>query len=324
LQPIIVATAAMVGVLGLRGLGVNRLVGVLEGLALVVAYGLATTLLQPYGTRGIVLTAVAAFVLAGVGLAAARNALHAAVVADADTGTDATVELGAGEHRLHGGMVAAIIAVIMLVAALISSVMVLHGPNTHPKHPRHRHDKLFSQAAVAGQQGETRLGSVSLVSNTATLAVGTTATAINLYNSVSITPASGWSVVNQDDHFVLLGNSNRNVLVAALADASDEPDINQESSALINQTIKGAAMTDVEQDPPKLKTIQGNNFQQMLGVAYTGAIQTNQGAVEVEGLWVTLYNSATGTTGFVNIYSPSTTALDAATDEVASMIQSMW
>lgn len=329
LQPIVLATAAMLGVLGLRGLGINRLVGVLEGLALVVAYGLATTLLQPYGTRGIVLTALAAFVLAGVGLVAARNTLHAAMAADTSAATP--VEVGAGEHRLHGGVVTAIIAMIILVAALISVVVALHGPSKHPKHPRHGHDKLFSQAAavsisdpVAGQPGQSRLGSVSLTSNTTTLGVGSTATAINLYNSVSITPASGWSVVNQDGPFVLLGNSNQNVLIAALAGAADEPDINQESTALISAAVKGAAMTNVEQDPPKLKTIQGKNFQQMLGVAYTGDVQTNQGAVEVEGLWVTLYNSATQTTGFVNIYSPSSTALDAATDDVVSMIQSMW
>ena len=87
LQPIVLATAATVAVLGLRGLGVSPVIGVIEGLALVVAYELATTLLQPYGTRGIVLTALAAFLLAGAGLAEARNGLHAALLAD--PGTDA-------------------------------------------------------------------------------------------------------------------------------------------------------------------------------------------------------------------------------------------
>ena len=87
LQPIVLATAAMVGVLGLRRLGVSPVAGVIEGLVLVVAYELATTLLQPYGTRGIVLTALAAFLLAGAGLAAARDGLHEALLAD--TGSDA-------------------------------------------------------------------------------------------------------------------------------------------------------------------------------------------------------------------------------------------
>ena len=102
LQPIVLATAATVGVLGLRRLGVSPVAGVIEGLVLVVAYELATTLLQPYGTRGIVLTALAAFVLAGAGLAAARDGLHEALLAD--TGPDAGVPAtGHAEHRLHAG-----------------------------------------------------------------------------------------------------------------------------------------------------------------------------------------------------------------------------
>jgi hypothetical protein len=45
LQPIVLATAATVGVLGLRRLGVSPAAGMIEGLVLVVAYELATTLL---------------------------------------------------------------------------------------------------------------------------------------------------------------------------------------------------------------------------------------------------------------------------------------
>jgi hypothetical protein len=52
-----------------------------------------------------VLTALAAFVLAGAGLAAARDGLHEALLADA--GPDAGVpSTGHAEHRLHAGLVA--------------------------------------------------------------------------------------------------------------------------------------------------------------------------------------------------------------------------
>jgi hypothetical protein len=331
LQPIVLATAAMVGVLGLRRLGVNPLVGVIEGLVLVVAYELATTLLQPYGTRGIVLTALAAFVLAGAGLLAARNGLHAAMAADTATGAEAAAEVGAVEHRLHGGVVAAIVAVMVLVAAVISVAVVLSGPGTQPKPPRPGHGRILPRAAAAGvhypfmgQSGQSRLGSVSLASNTTSLAAGKATTAINLYRSVSITPASGWSVINQDDGFVILGNSDHSVEVSALAGAVDEPDISQESSALINATIRGAGMTNVQQDPSgQVTTIQGNNFQQMLSVTYTGNVQTNQGAVEIQGLWVTFYNSSTQTSGFGNVFSSSEGALEAATNDVVSMLGSM-
>ena len=115
-------------VLGLRSPGVNPAVGVIEGLALVALYELATTLLQPYGTRGIVLTMFAAFVLAGVGLLATRTALHIAV--------DAAPDVGPVEHRLHGAVVAAIIVVVVLLAAGFTAAVVFSGPLTQPSSSR--------------------------------------------------------------------------------------------------------------------------------------------------------------------------------------------
>jgi hypothetical protein len=331
LQPIVLATAATVGVLGVRRLGLSPVAGVIQGLVLVVAYELATTLLQPDGTRGIVLTALAAFVLAGAGLLAARNGLHAAITAETGARQDTAPSVAAVEHRLHAGVVTAIIAVIVLVAALISAVVVLSGPTTQPRPPRPKHGFSISPHAAAagslhpviGQLGHSRLGSVSLASTTTTVAAGTT-TAINLYNSVSITPAPGWAVIDHDGSTVLLGNSNHTVQFFALAGAVDEPDINQESSALISQTIRSAGMTNVQQDhSAQVKSIRGNNFQQMLIVPYTGNMQSNQGAVQLEGIWVTLFNSSTQTAGFVNVYSPNDIALEATTNDVAAMLQSM-
>lgn len=82
LQPIILATAAAMTVLALRG-GGNVALGLAKGLVLVVLYELATTLLTPYGSRGIVLTTLVALVLAGAGLLGTRDALHAALVTEA-------------------------------------------------------------------------------------------------------------------------------------------------------------------------------------------------------------------------------------------------
>ncbi len=83
LQPIIFATAAALVVVPLRGAGVNTALGVAKGLVLVVLYELATTLLTPYGTRGIVLTTLVALVLAAAGLLATRDTLHTALLAEA-------------------------------------------------------------------------------------------------------------------------------------------------------------------------------------------------------------------------------------------------
>ncbi|ACC39871.1 Double zinc ribbon [Mycobacterium marinum] len=83
LQPIIFATAAAMAVVPLRGAGMKTALGLAKGLALVVLYEMAATLLNPYGARGIVLTALAALVLAVAGLIATRDALHTALLAEA-------------------------------------------------------------------------------------------------------------------------------------------------------------------------------------------------------------------------------------------------
>lgn len=83
LQPIIFATAAAMALVPLRGVGVNTVSGLAKGLALLVLYGLATVLLAPYGTRGIVLTTLAALVLGAAGLLGVRYALHVSLLAEA-------------------------------------------------------------------------------------------------------------------------------------------------------------------------------------------------------------------------------------------------
>ena len=83
LQPIIFATAAAVAVMRLRRAGADLAIGLAQGLALVLLYELATTLLGPYGSRGVVLTTLVALVLAGAGLLAVREELHNGLLAEA-------------------------------------------------------------------------------------------------------------------------------------------------------------------------------------------------------------------------------------------------
>ncbi|BAV41289.1 hypothetical protein SHTP_2117 [Mycobacterium ulcerans subsp. shinshuense] len=102
LQPIIMACAATLVVVPLRGTGGNTALGLLEGVALVLLYELATTLLTPYGTRGIVLTALAALVLAAAGLVATRASLHTALLAEAQAALtgDATLTRAPDTHQV--------------------------------------------------------------------------------------------------------------------------------------------------------------------------------------------------------------------------------
>ncbi|MDT5047432.1 MAG: hypothetical protein QOG75_3306 [Mycobacterium sp.] len=331
LQPIVLATAATVGVLGLRRLGVNAVTGVIEGLVLVVAYELATTLLQPYGTRGIVLTALATFVLAGAGLAAARNGLHEALLAD--TGADTDVKAaGDVEHRLHAGLVAAIVAVIVVIAAAVSVAVVLGGSATHPTPPgQGGSGRIAPHSAAAagsirpamGQFGQSSWGSVALASSTTSLAAGTATTIINLMDGINMTVAPGWTVTRQGQQSADLLNSNQSAALFVDAGGANTSDIGQESALLINQNIQSSGLTNVQQHPAQPQPLQGKNFQQLLEVDYAANIQTNQGTDQIYGGWVTLYNAATGVSGLFNLYAGSQDAFKAALPDAASMMVSM-
>jgi hypothetical protein len=330
LQPIVLATAGTVGVLGLRRLGVNPVTGVIEGLALVVAYELATTVLHPYGTRGIVLTALAAFVLAAAGLVAARNALHAALLADAGADAEATEAAGV-EHRLHAGLVAAIVAAVVVIAAVVSVAVALSGPSTRPAPPGeggsgriapHSAAAARSIHPAVGKFDQSLWGRVALASTTTSLAAGT-ATTINLVNGINMTVAPGWTVTHQGQQSADLFNSDQSAALFVLAGAADASDIVQESASLINQDIQSSGLTNVQQRPAQPQPLQGKNFQQLLEVDYTANIQTAQGTDQIYGGWVTLYNSITGASGFFNLYAGSHDAFKAALPDAASMMVSM-
>jgi hypothetical protein len=330
LQPIVLATAAMVAVLGLRRLGVSPVAGVLEGLALVVAYELATTLLQPYGTRGIVLTTFAAFLLAGAGLAEARDGLHAAL--QADPGTDAGAPAAAhAEHRLHGGLVAAIVAVIVMIAALFSLAVAMTGEATHRTPPGqggsgriapHRASATGSIHHAIGQLGKSPWGSVALASSTTSLAAGTVTT-VNLVDGISMAVAPGWRVTRQGQQSADLVNSDQTAGVFVNAGNANTSDIGQEATFLISHNVQSSGLTNVQQYPTQPQPLQGSNFKQLLEIDYTADIQTNQGTSEIYGGWVTLYNSTTGMSALFNLYAASSDVFETALQDGAQMMVSM-
>jgi hypothetical protein len=330
LQPLVLATAATVGVLGLRRLGVSPVAGVIEGLLLVVAYELATTLLQPYGTRGIVLTALAAFVLAGAGLAAARGGLHAALLADAgpDEGVPAA---GHAEHRLHAGLVTAIVAVVVLIAAVVSVAVVVGGTATHPTPPGqggsgrivpHSASAAGSIHRTIGRSGQSPSGSVALASSTTSLAAGA-ATPVKLVDGINITPAPGWKVTRQGQQSADLINGDQTAGLFVTAGNQNTSDIGQESTFLINHNIRSSGLTDVQQYPAQQQRLQGKNFNQLYEVDYTADIQTNQGSGQIYGGWLTLFNSVTRMSSLFNLYAGTPAAFQAALSDAGQMIVSM-
>jgi hypothetical protein len=259
-----------------------------------------------------VLTTLATFVLAGAGLADARNGLHEALLADAGADTDVKAA-GDVEHRLHAGLVAAIVAVIVVIAAVVSVAVVLGGSATHPTPPgQGGSGRMRSAFRGRGRihpphDGPTRrepLGQRALASSTASL-------------------AAGWTVTRQGQQSADLLNSKQSAGLFVDAGSANTSDIGQESTLLINQNIQSSGLTNVQQYPAQPQSLQGKNFQQLLEVDYTADIQTDQGTDQIYGGWVTLYNSTTGMSGLFNLYAGSHDAFKAALTDAANMMVSM-
>jgi hypothetical protein len=314
----------------LRRLGVSPVAGVIEGLVLVVAYELATTLLQPYGTRGIVLTALAAFVLAGAGLAAARDGLHEALLADAGPGAGVPAT-GHAEHRLHAGLVAGIVAVVVVIAAVVSVAVVMSGAATHPTPPGqdgssriapHSASSAGSVHHTIGRPGQRPWGSVALASTSTSLAAGA-ATTVKLFAGINMTAAPGWTVTRQGQQSADLINSDQSAALFVDAGSENTSDIRKESTFLINQNIQSSGLTNAKQTPAAPEPLQGKNFNQLFEVDYTANLQTNQGTDQIYGGWVTLYNTVTGVSGLFNLYAGSLATFKAALPDAAQMMLSM-
>jgi hypothetical protein len=238
---------------------------------------------------------------------------------------------GRAEHRLHAGLVAAIVAVIVVIAAVVSVAVVMSGKATHPKPPgQGGSGRIAPHSAAAagavhptmGQTGESAWGSVALASGTTSVAGGTVTT-INLVDGISMTVAPGWTVTRQGQQSADLFNGNQSAGLFVVAGGADASDIGQESTLLINQNIQSSGLTNVQQHPTQLQPLQGKNFQQLIEVDYTANIQTDQGTDQIYGGWVTLYNSTTGGSGFFNLYAGSEAAFKGALQDAASMMASM-
>jgi hypothetical protein len=330
LQPIVLATAATVAVLGLRRWGANPVVGVLEGLLLVVAYALATTLLQPYAARGIVLTTLAAFVLAGAGLVAARNGLHAAMLADPQAGPDAGSAAGAGpvEYRLQAAVVAAIIAVAVLIAAAVTVAVVWGGASTPPTPAQPGRSGGIVSSAAAGihptmsRRGGSSLGNVSLASTTTPLAIGPAT--IDLGNGVALTPAPDWTIFQQGPGWAVLISVDEYATMYVNVGRAKTPEINQEATQLVDAAIQKGGLINVQQKPlGSVQTLQGKNFQQILEISYTAGVQSDQGTQQEYGTWATLFNPSAQIAGFVELFGNNPHDFQAAVPDGKSMLASL-
>jgi hypothetical protein len=109
------------------------------------------------------------------------------------------------------------------------------------------------------------------------------------------------------------------MLVSGHAVASD---IDGDFAHWVSDTIAKNGLTNVVQDPPDpAKSLQGNNFNQMLVGGYSADRQTDQGTIQLT--WIDLFNPSTQLDGFIDVAADSPGALKAAVPDVNAMIGSM-
>jgi len=72
-----------------------------------------------------------------------------------------------------------------------------------------------------------------------------------------------------------------------------------------------------------VQTVQGNNFTQSLQVNYTVNRETDQGTMQLYGIWVTLFNASTQIAGFIDFRAISPDAFQAALPDAKSMLASI-
>lgn len=325
LQPIVLATAAATTLLGLRSPSVNWVAAAIKGVLLVILYELATTLLQPLGTRGTVLIALVAFVLAGAGLLIVRSTLHSALTDDENV-----VAADVIEHRLHAAVVAAVIVVVVLIAAGVTAAVVWSGPSTKPAPPPGGGTFAPAKALGGVQPGlldrdANPFGDVVLASTRSTLAVGDAST-YDFGGGVTMTIASGWNVTDKGQGYVNVLNGDKTAALFASAGNANTADIGKEATFLIQAEIKGVGLTNVQQDQQAQvqDVAQGSHYLQSLTVQYTGNLQTNQGTAQAYGVWVILFNQTTKKSAFLDAYAFSSDAINAAwKPDIIGMIDSM-
>jgi hypothetical protein len=244
-----------------------------------------------YGSHGIALTTFASFLLAGAGLWATRTALRTAV--------DTAPDVGPVEHRLHGTVVAAIIVVVVMLAAGVTAAVVFSGPSTEPKPPR--------------------TGPGSEVAPTPHAPGGQT---INLPDGVTLTVAPGWTIVESSQTWVLLANSDNSALMEAEVGKSAMRDITQEAGFMAG-LYSTNRLTNVIEEPQGVQTVQGKNFTQSLQANYTANRQTDQGTMQLYGIWTTVFNPSTQIAGFIDFSAISPDAFQAALPDAENMLASM-
>jgi hypothetical protein len=153
----------------------------------------------------------------------------------------------------------------------------------------------------------------------------TSADAIEIAQSISITPAPGWTLGNRGPNWVALNNADTSAQMRVTVKPAGGTDVVAVLQSDINQftSTASAILGNVKNlSAPGTKTLQGSNFQQEAFTDYTADVLTQQGTIPVMGRFSELLNTSNGQSAFIDFRQDSNATTQAA-GEGGTMIDSM-
>lgn len=247
-------------------------------------------------------------------------------------------ESGDDGDNLNAKLVALIVVVIVLIAGGITAAVVLtkKPPTQTPPQPGPPGQIVsmpitgavpHSMPLTAAAAPHSMSAPVALMSTGMPLA-GETMLAVagkpvEVVEGVTITPADGWTVDTQDKGLVILMNADKTAMLFITAGVTDSKDAAAVLDADVQKFVEENSMSNVKVTKPKTGTLDSKNFQEVVSRGFMGDLETQQGTMNLVGMFAELMNTSTGMSAFIVYNAPSQDDYDASSEDADKMIGSL-
>jgi hypothetical protein len=236
-------------------------------------------------------------------------------------------ESGDDGDNMNTKLVALIVVVIVLIAAGVTAAIVFSKKETTQNPPQPGPPGAIVSMPLTAVSPHGMPAIVALMSTgmplvgERMLAVG--GKPVEVVEGVSLTPASGWTVENQDKGVVMLMNAKKDAMLLVAAGVADSKDAAAVLDADMRKFIENFGLTNVKGTKPKTGTLDSKTFQESVSRGFTGDAETQQGTINVVGMFAELMNTSTGMSAFIVYQAPGQDEYDASAEDADKMISSM-
>lgn len=242
---------------------------------------------------------------------------------------------GEAAHRWGAGAIALVVGLVVVIAAVVVAVVVFSGGSDKIKPVPTLPSQIMTPAPTKVQPQATTHGSrlgVQSLDYHSTLATSDAPDVlaygpgvVDLGDGLSLVPAKGWTVEDQDDHFAMLLNSDGTAELVVVSGRVETDDVMSVLRDDINYLSTGpdAILSNLKIGEPDQQPVQSKNFQQMAAVPYTADLSMQQGTMRVYGVFLELMNTKTQEAVFFDLHAVDSDTLEAAAADTDEMISSL-